>query len=99
MSAIGQLIGYAIGSIDMVTIFGTRFGDTQFKQMTVVAALMLIVAVLITSYSVKERVLISARSVMPKMELLAPAFNDDSTETRMAKRVRSRSCRSCSKRP
>ncbi|KAL1968290.1 hypothetical protein VTN77DRAFT_2125 [Rasamsonia byssochlamydoides] len=61
MSAIGQLIGYAIGSIDMVTVFGTRFGDTQFKQMTVVAALMLIVAVLITSYSVKERVLISAR--------------------------------------
>jgi predicted benzoate:H+ symporter BenE len=61
MSAIGSLIGYAIGSIDMVSLFGTRFGDTQFKQMTVVAALSLITAVSITSYSVRERVLISTR--------------------------------------
>lgn len=61
MQAIGSLIAYIVGSIDMVTTFGTRFGDTQFKQMTVVAAIFLIVAVVITSYSVKERVLIAAR--------------------------------------
>ncbi|GLI76915.1 hypothetical protein PoHVEF18_005193 [Penicillium ochrochloron] len=61
MCAIGQLISYVIGSIDMVSIFGSLLGDTQFKQMTVIAALSLIIAVAITSYSVKERVLISAR--------------------------------------
>jgi solute carrier family 45, member 1/2/4 len=61
MSAIGNLIGYGIGTIDMVNLFGTRFGDTQFKQMTVVAALSLITAVSITSYAVQERVLISRR--------------------------------------
>ena len=61
MSAIGQLFAYVVGSIDTVSIFGTFLGDTQFKQMTVIAALSLMVAVAITSYSVKERVLISAR--------------------------------------
>lgn len=63
MCAIGQLISYVIGSIDMVGIFGSLLGDTQFKQMTVIAAMSLIIAVAVTSYSVKERVLISARWV------------------------------------
>ncbi|KAJ5549262.1 hypothetical protein N7513_006496 [Penicillium frequentans] len=61
MCAIGQLISYVIGSINTVSIFGSLFGDTQFKQMTVIAAISLIAAVAVTSYSVKERVLISAR--------------------------------------
>lgn len=61
MSAIGQLFAYVVGAIDTVSIFGTFLGDTQFKQMTVIAALSLMLAVAITSYSVKERVLISAR--------------------------------------
>ncbi|KOS45046.1 hypothetical protein ACN38_g4009 [Penicillium nordicum] len=61
MSAIGQLFAYVVGAIDTVSIFGTFLGDTQFKQMTVIAALSLMMAVAITSYSVKERVLISAR--------------------------------------
>jgi solute carrier family 45 protein 1/2/4 len=64
MVAIGHLIGYAIGSVDMVKIFGTALGDTQFKQMTVIAALSLIFSVLVTCYAVKERVLISVRSVL-----------------------------------
>ncbi|KAJ5692559.1 hypothetical protein N7462_001982 [Penicillium macrosclerotiorum] len=61
MCAIGQLISYVVGSIDTVSIFGSFLGDTQFKQMTVIAAFSLIAAVAVTSYSVKERVLISAR--------------------------------------
>ena len=63
MSAIGQLFAYVVGAIDTVSIFGTFLGDTQFKQMTVIAALSLVLAVAVTSYSVKERVLISARWV------------------------------------
>lgn len=65
MCAIGQLISYVVGSIDTVSIFGSFFGDTQFKQMTVIAALSLIGAVSVTSYAVKERVLITARWVEP----------------------------------
>lgn len=67
MCAIGQLISYVVGSIDTVSIFGSFFGDTQFKQMTVIAALSLIAAVAVTSYSVKERVLISARDSEEKV--------------------------------
>jgi solute carrier family 45 protein 1/2/4 len=61
MSAIGQLISYVIGSIDTVSIFGAVIGDTQFKQMTVIAALALLGAIAVTCYSVKERILITAR--------------------------------------
>jgi solute carrier family 45 protein 1/2/4 len=57
-------MGYAIGSIDTVRIIGTIFGDTQFKQMTVFAALFLVGSVLVTSYAVKERVLITARWIL-----------------------------------
>jgi solute carrier family 45 protein 1/2/4 len=71
MSAIGQLFAYVVGAIDTVGIFGTIIGDTQFKQMTVIAAFSLVVAVAITSYSVKERVLISARWVVLKPMLIA----------------------------
>ncbi|TPX22904.1 hypothetical protein DIZ76_014785 [Coccidioides immitis] len=61
MTAVGSLIGYAIGSVDMLSRFGTTLGNTQFKQMTVIAALSLITAVSVTSYAVKERVLLSVR--------------------------------------
>jgi solute carrier family 45 protein 1/2/4 len=63
MCAIGQLFAYIVGAIDTVSIFGTFLGDTQFKQMTVIAAILLVLAVAVTSYSVRERVLITARCV------------------------------------
>ncbi|KAI1934609.1 hypothetical protein LOZ58_004621 [Ophidiomyces ophidiicola] len=61
MTAIGSLIGYGIGSINMLNTFGTFLGNTQFKQMTIIAACSLIGSVLVTSYAVKERILISVR--------------------------------------
>lgn len=61
MVAVGSLIGYGAGSVDMVKVFGTTLGDTQFKQMTAVAAMALLIAVGVTSYAVKERILISPR--------------------------------------
>ena len=61
MAGIGHLIGYAAGTLDLVKIFGTTFGDSQFKQLTVIAALALLVAVGVTSYAVQERVLISLK--------------------------------------
>ena len=47
--------------MDLVSIFGTTFGDSQFKQLTVVAAFALLVTTTITCWAVTERVLISGR--------------------------------------
>lgn len=59
MMALGHLIGYGLGSVDLTYFFGSALGNTQFKQLTVIAALALCLSVGITSYSVTERVLVS----------------------------------------
>lgn len=59
MVAVGSLIGYAAGAIDLRSVFGPMLGDTQFKQLTAVAAITLCLAVGITSWAVTERVLVS----------------------------------------
>jgi len=59
MVAVGSLIGYGAGAIDLRSVFGPMLGDTQFKQLTAVAAMTLCIAVGITSWAVTERVLVS----------------------------------------
>ncbi|KAI5212517.1 sucrose transport protein [Aureobasidium subglaciale] len=59
MVAVGHLIGYGAGALDLGSIFGTLIGDTQFKQLTVIAAVALIVAIGVTCWAVDERVLIA----------------------------------------
>lgn len=59
MVAVGSLIGYGAGAIDLRSVFGPILGDTQFKQLTAVAAMTLCLAVGTTSWAVTERVLIS----------------------------------------
>lgn len=61
MIAVGHLIGYGAGTVDLVKIFGTALGDSQFKQLTLIAAVFFIFAVGLTSWAVHERVLISSR--------------------------------------
>lgn len=61
MIAIGHLIGYGAGTLDLVSIFGTFLGNSQFKQLTVIAAVAFLIAIFVTSWAVEERVLISAR--------------------------------------
>jgi solute carrier family 45 protein 1/2/4 len=56
MVAVGSLIGYGAGAIDLRSVFGPMLGDTQFKQLTAVAALTLCLAVGVTSWAVTERV-------------------------------------------
>lgn len=65
MVAVGHLIGYAAGTVDLLKIFGTTLGGSQFKQLTVIAGAFLIITVGITSYAVKERILISSKSAKP----------------------------------
>ncbi|KAL2154171.1 hypothetical protein VTH82DRAFT_2847 [Thermothelomyces myriococcoides] len=61
MNSLGHIIGYAMGALDLVQIFGPRLGDTQFKQLTVIAALGILLTSSITCWAVTERVLVSVR--------------------------------------
>lgn len=61
MAAMGHLIGYAIGTVDLVAWFGPSMGDTQFKKLILIAAFALILSIGVTSWAVTERVLISSR--------------------------------------
>jgi solute carrier family 45 protein 1/2/4 len=58
MVAVGSLIGYGFGALDLGQIFGTSIGDTQFKQLVVVAGLSLSTTVAMTCLAVSERVLV-----------------------------------------
>lgn len=59
MVSIGTLLAFVAGTVNLVKIFGNLLGDSQFKQLTAIAALTMNLTVLITSYAVEERVLIS----------------------------------------
>ena len=61
MAAVGSLLGYIIGTSNLVGIFGTFLGNTQFKQLTVIAAAMFLGTTWVTCWAVTERVLISER--------------------------------------
>ncbi|KAK0730506.1 major facilitator superfamily domain-containing protein [Lasiosphaeris hirsuta] len=61
MGSLGHIIGYAMGAIDLIQVFGPRLGDTQFKQLTVIAAMGMLLTAAVTCWAVTERVLISAR--------------------------------------
>ncbi|KAI5285413.1 hypothetical protein KEM52_002453, partial [Ascosphaera acerosa] len=60
MAAIGHLVGYGIGAVDMVAVFGPALGATQFKQLCVISAASLVGCVGLTCWAVTERVLVRA---------------------------------------
>lgn len=61
MIAIGHLAGYGVSTVDLLKILGKSLGDSQFKQCCVIAAGMLLLSVGVTSWAVKERILLSSR--------------------------------------
>ena len=61
MNSLGHIIGYAMGAIDLVRLFGPRLGDSQFKQLTLIAALGILSTAGVTCWAVTERVLLSVR--------------------------------------
>lgn len=61
MTALGHLIGYAAGTVDLVGIFGSSFGNTQFKKLALISGFGLMFTVSVTSWAVTERVLISTK--------------------------------------
>ncbi|ANB12769.1 hypothetical protein AWJ20_1039 [Sugiyamaella lignohabitans] len=60
MIAIGHLIGYFCGAIDLVSVTGGWLGDTQLKELVIISALALLITVSITSFAVTERVLLAS---------------------------------------
>jgi len=61
MSSVGHLVGYGIGTLHLRNIWGDWLGDTQFKQLIMVAIFGLLSTQGLTSWAVHERVLISSR--------------------------------------
>lgn len=61
MGSLGHIIGYGMGALDLVDIFGPGLGDTQFKQLTVIAAIGMLATAGVTCWAVSERVLVSSR--------------------------------------
>ncbi|KAF3015665.1 hypothetical protein E8E14_012637 [Neopestalotiopsis sp. 37M] len=61
LSAIGHMIGYGAGAVDLGAIFGDFLGDTQFKKLTVVAAFGILSSSLVTAMTVTEKILVDVR--------------------------------------
>ncbi|KAK6226742.1 sucrose transporter [Colletotrichum tabaci] len=61
MSAIGHMLGYGAGAVDLVGTFGTTMGDSQFKQLTLMATFLMVFSSGVTCWAVTERVLVSTR--------------------------------------
>lgn len=58
MIASGHLLGYFLGTMDLVFWTGGLMGDTQLKALCVLSSFGLLIAVTITSWAVEERVLV-----------------------------------------
>lgn len=58
MSAVGHIIGYGGGAIDLVKVLGPTLGDTQFKQLSVIAVVAIAATTGVTCWAVTEKVLV-----------------------------------------
>jgi len=57
MLGFGHLMGYFIGTLDLLKLLGTSLGGTQFKQVCVIASCLLLSSVAVTSWCVQERII------------------------------------------
>lgn len=87
MVAIGHLVGYAAGTLDLVGIFGKSMGETQFKKLVILAVLMLLLTVGITSWAVTERVLVKGRGTENKSSPITIAKKIISTTANLPPRI------------
>lgn len=61
MVAAGHLVGYVIGTVDLVGLLGPSWGSTQFQKLILLAAFSLLFSTAVTCWAVDERVLIAGR--------------------------------------
>ena len=58
---IGSLLGYAIGTLNLPGLWGSWLGDSQFKQLCVLAAIILTACNGLTAWATTERILVSPK--------------------------------------
>ncbi|PKS10564.1 hypothetical protein jhhlp_002318 [Lomentospora prolificans] len=59
LAAFGHLLSYGTGSVDLVTTFGTRFGDSQFKLLALFSIFAVLSTCALTCWAVTEKVLLA----------------------------------------
>lgn len=69
MGAAAQILGYWLGSLDMLQIVGNALGGTQFKSMIVIAIASLLLSTGVTCIAVTERRLLSTSSHVSQSSL------------------------------
>ena len=89
MVAVGHLVGYAIGTIDLQSIFGKALGDSQFKQLCLIAAFFFLLAVGVTCYAVDERILVSAKDADVRSSAIKTLSTIFKTTMTLPDRIRS----------
>ena len=57
----GNIIGYGAGAVDLMQMFGTRLGDSQFQQLTVIASVVILATTAVTCWAVQEKTLVPAK--------------------------------------
>ncbi|KAK2589902.1 hypothetical protein QQS21_012419 [Conoideocrella luteorostrata] len=66
MNAVGHIIGYGSGAINLPQILGPTLGNTQFQQLAVIAASAILITTGITCWAVRENVLVPAKKSKPR---------------------------------
>lgn len=66
MNAVGHVVGYGAGAIDLVQILGNTLGQTQFQQLTLIAATAILATTATTCWAVRESVLVSSKGSKPQ---------------------------------
>ncbi|KID77211.1 sucrose transport protein, partial [Metarhizium brunneum ARSEF 3297] len=66
MNAVGHVVGYGAGAIDLVQILGNTLGQTQFQQLTLIAAMAILATTATTCWAVRESVLVSSKGSKPQ---------------------------------
>lgn len=66
MTALGHIIGYGAGAMDLPRLLGTGLGKTQFQQLTVISAAAVLSTTGITCWAVRESVLLSTKGSKPR---------------------------------
>ena len=87
MIAVGHLAGYAVGTVDLPWLFGKTFGDTQFKQLCLFAAVFFTMTVGVTCWAVEERILVSSRDADVKSGALKTVAQIIKTAMNLPERI------------
>lgn len=59
MIGIGHMLVFGLGALDLNTLLPPMFGDSQFKKVCAIAAIVMLISQFTTCWAVTERILVS----------------------------------------